>query len=143
MIAEGAVVRMFLNSHYLDGVITVGRDARKCLLPEFIVCAESFLILCHTDMALIYKERLHIRGEFLYLEFVRLLRIINFGRENLCHVVLHYSCGVSRDSFPLAAIPADKHLVEVSVVEGILGKTQLPIAVAYRLELIFIICLPI
>ena len=79
MITERAVVGMLLNSHYLNGIVAVGGDARKGLLAEFIICAYTLLLLSHTYVALIYKEWFGVGSEFLNLEFVGFLRIIDLG----------------------------------------------------------------
>ena len=53
VIAEAAVVRMFLDSHNLDGVISVGYDSGQDFFAELGVCSNSFEILSHSDMAFV------------------------------------------------------------------------------------------
>ena len=55
VVAERAVVGVFLDGHYLYGIVAVGGDARKHVVAEFGICAHPFALLGHADVALIYK----------------------------------------------------------------------------------------
>ena len=53
LVAEGAVIRMLLQGHNLDGVIAKLLDAGKDFRAEFFKRTNFFLLRGHADMALI------------------------------------------------------------------------------------------
>ena len=53
MVAEGAIERMLLDGHQLDGVVACIGDARKRQLLEFTECANGVLLLRHADMCFV------------------------------------------------------------------------------------------
>ena len=142
VIAERTIVGMLLNGHDLDGIIAIGRYARKSLLAELVVGAHTFLLLGHSYVALIYKERLGVGREFAHLEFIGIFRGIDLGGEYLGVGVLHNSVGIRGDTFSLATVPGNKHLEEIAVVEGIFRKRQFPHSVLRAVEFVFIGGLP-
>ena len=62
VIAERSIIRMFLYSHDLNGVITILRYTRQYILTEFIIRPHLLLVSAHTDMALVDQK-----GDFLGL----------------------------------------------------------------------------
>ena len=64
---------MFLDGHNLDGVITVGDDARQHVHTEFLVSADALAVLGHANVALIDQQRLGVGHKVLDLELIGLL----------------------------------------------------------------------
>ena len=118
---------MFLDSHDLDAVVTVLDDARQYILLELSIGSNLLCILAHTDMALINQERSGLCLESLLLPLVRLW-IPNLRRENLGLLILYYALSPCRDSLAFATFPVHLHLVEVTVLQCLLRKLQLPVA---------------
>ncbi|GFI57403.1 hypothetical protein IMSAG025_00843 [Muribaculaceae bacterium] len=126
VISERPVIRVFLDRHYLDRVISVGSDAGKCLGAELLVCADLLLFLCHAYVAFINKKRFCVGIEFLYLEFVRHLRRVDFCRENMGVRILYHSCCIRRDSLAASAFPFDSHFIKVAVPDEIGREMRFP-----------------
>ena len=55
LIAERAVIRMLLKSHYLYRVIAQVSHLGKYITPEILKSTDTFLLSGHSDMALIYE----------------------------------------------------------------------------------------
>ena len=55
MVAKATVIRMFLNGHNLNTVVTSFCYTRKNLFTELTVSSNFFFLLSHTDMAFINK----------------------------------------------------------------------------------------
>ncbi len=143
MIPERAIVRMLLNSHYLYGIISIGSYTRQSLLSKLIIRTHALTILSHSNMTFIYKEWLDIRDKFLNLEFIRILRVINLSREYLSVRILHHTCGISRNTFALTAVPSHKHLIQIAVVQGIFRERHFPHAILQSGKGILLFCLPV
>ena len=127
MITERTIIWMFLDSHDLDAVVTVLDDARQYILLELSIGSNLLCILAHTDMALINQERSGLSLESLLLPLVRLW-IPNLRRENLGLLILYYALSPCRDSLAFATFPVHLHLIEVTVLQCLLRKLQLPVA---------------
>src|SRR3712207_2138187 len=65
MIAERPIIRMFLNSHHLNTVISVFHHTGQDILPELSVSAHLLGVLSHTHMALINQEWVTFGGKLL------------------------------------------------------------------------------
>ncbi len=142
MVSERAIIWVLLDCHNLYCVISVSCNTGKSFLTELIISSHSLFLLGHTDMALIYKERFGVGREFLYLEFIRILRQIYLGGENLCIGILNHTVGVCRDTFTLTAVPSHKHLEKISIMESILRKLDLPDAIVFSCQFIGIRSFP-
>ncbi len=143
VVAERSVVGMFLDGHYLYGVVAVFCDAGQDFLAELVVCADALPLLGHAYMALVDEQGLGVGGEFLHLELIGMLRVIDLGGEYLGVGILHHPRGVCGDALPLSSVPGDEHLEEVAVAEGVGGEVHLPVAVPYGGESVFILGLPV
>ena len=117
MVAEGAIVRMFLYGHDLYAVVAVGYDARQHVLPELVVGTNLLRILSHAYMALVDEKRRFLWPEGLLLPHILLCRVPHLCREDLCLLVLHDTSCPCRYALSKAAIPVDMHLVEVAVLK--------------------------
>ena len=94
-------------------------------------------------MALINQERSGLCLESLLLPLVRLW-IPNLRRENLGLLILYYALSPCRDSLAFATFPVHLHLVEVTVLQCLLRKLQLPVArVLQSLGTILLCLLPV
>ena len=117
---------MFLDGHYLDGIIAVGGDAGQNVDTEFIVGSHAFALLGHTDVAFVDEKRLYVGLEIIDRPAVGMLGIPHLGREQMSLFVLNNAGGVGGYSFALASVPFHHHLVMVAVVQAIGRKRQLP-----------------
>ena len=109
---------MLLDSHNLNAVITVLDDSWKHLVLELCVCAYLLLILSHTNMALIDKQRV-----FLWLEGSLLPDIVLFwrpylSRENLCILILNNSANICWNALTFSTFPFHLQLEEVAMLHG-------------------------
>ena len=129
VVAEGAVVRMLLDSHDLDAVVTVLNDTWQHVFLEFRVGAHLLGILSHSDVALVDEQRSGARLEGLLLPLVR-FRAPHLCRENLGLLVLNHTVGPCRDSLAFSAFPVHLHLEEVAVLHRLLRHLELPVACA-------------
>ena len=134
MIAKRTIIGVFLNSHDLDCIISILGNSGKSETSELIIGTDPFLILSHSDVTFIYKERFCIRSEFLNLEFVRVLGCIYLSREDMCLLILHHATCISRDTLSASAVPFHKHLVEIAVLHGIGREFTLPVAILQTCE---------
>ncbi len=143
MIAERAVVRVLLHSHYLDGIVSIADNSRQDALAKLTVRAHFLLILRHTDVALVNQERLCLWTQRLRPPTVRSLGRPDLGRKDMRLLVLHHTIGPSRDALSFPSIPLDVHFVELSVAQCSGGKRQLPVfRVLYAMAAISIKFLP-
>ena len=132
MIAERSVIRMLLNGHNLNAVISVCLDTGQHVLTKLVVRAHLLCVLRHTDVAFIYKQRRLCRLKRLLLPFILLLRIPYLCGEYLCLLVLHHAVTPCRYSFAMTAVPIDVHLVEVAMLDGLSRELQLPVAMLVK-----------
>ena len=136
MVTERTVIRMLLDSHYLDAVIAEISDTRQDVLTELLVGRYFLCISRHTDMALVDEERLlfllAVLDGFMFPLIV--LRRPNLCGEDLGVIILHDATSVARDTFSVATVPLNEQLVELSVLHGVLGQNSFPNAVANGLE---------
>ncbi len=68
-----------------------------------------------------------MRFERLASPFVVFLRSPHLCRKDFRLFVLHYPCGPCRYAFALSSVPVHAHLIEVSVLQGILRQRQFPV----------------
>lgn len=127
MISETAIVRMLLNGHNLNTVVSVFRDTRKHVLTELVVRTHLFRILCHTDVTLVNHQRRHIRRKALFLELVRFLRIPYLCTENLGLLILHHASSPRRNTFTASAFPIHFQFVQVAMLQGFFRKIDFPV----------------
>ena len=132
MIAEGSVIRMFLDGHNLNAVISVCLDTGQHVLTKLVVRAHLLSVLRHTDVAFIYKQRRLCRLKRFLLPFILFLRIPYLCGEYLCLLVLHHAVTPCRYSFAMTAVPIDVHLVEVAMLDGLSRELQLPVAMLVK-----------
>ncbi len=108
---------MFLDSHKLYCVVAILGDTGQHVTAEFVVGADTLLVLAHADVRLVDEKRLGVGGEFLYLELIGMFRSVDLGREDLGVVVLNHAARVGGQTFAVATIPIYMELEEVSVVD--------------------------
>ncbi len=144
VIAERAIIRVFLNGHYLNAVVAIFDYARQNVLAELVVCAHFLGVFAHSDVALVYEQRVLVWLERLLLPLILLLRSPHLSRENLGLFVLHHSVGPCGDALALAAVPFHMHLEQVSVLHCFLREFQFPVACSLdALCLVFLVFLPV
>ena len=126
VIAKRAVVGVLLDSHNLNGIISVGCHARQHIGAELVVASHSLLISCHTYVALIDEQWRCIWLEVFYLEFVGSCGIPHLSREDVGLFVLHHAGGIGRHTLAFSTIPVHAQLVEVAMVQSLRLHYQLP-----------------
>ena len=126
MVAERAVIRVFLNGHNLYGVIAVGCDARQHEFAELVVGAHAFALLRHAYVAFVYEQGLGVGHEIVVLPFVGAVGMPYLRREYGCLFVLDYACGVGRDALARASGPAYYHFVKLAVADVVGCETEFP-----------------
>ena len=142
MVAERSIVGMFLNGHYLYGVVAVGGYTWQNVVAEFGVCAYSLSFLGHAYVALVYQQRAGVGLKRCYFPLIGLGRFPYLCREEGCVGVLYHSGGVGRDTFALAPFPCHEHFVVIGVMYRIGRQLYLPYAHPYRGEFVGLRRLP-
>ena len=66
---------MFLDSHNLNGVISILYNAWQYIILELSICSHLLGILSHSDVALIDEQRTGIGLKPLTMPLVRLFRV--------------------------------------------------------------------
>lgn len=143
MVAEGSVVGMFLDGHYLDGVVTVLGDAGQDVLAEFVVGTDALALLGHADMAFVDEQGFGVGYEVVDFPLIGLFGRPYLSREQVCLGILHHAVGVGGYAFAPAAVPFDEHLVVLAVLEGAGAELAFPHAVIAARESIFLAGLPV
>ena len=128
MIAEAAIVRVLLDSHNLNGIVTVSLYAWQNVLFELSVSADLLSILCHTDMAFIDEQRIDVRLEVVIIPLEGLFRIPDLCGEDFGLFVLHNTRCPSGNTLAAAAVPVNLHLEEVAVLHCLLRQVDFPVA---------------
>ena len=118
---------MLLNSHYLYAVISLLYNTWKDVFFEFGISTHFLCILCHTNVALIDKERCRIRLEGLFLPLIFFFRCPHLCREYLCLIILYHTTNPCRNTLSLTTRPLYEHLVEITMFQSCLWKFYLPI----------------
>ena len=127
VIAEGSIIRMLLDSHDLNAVVTILNDTWQHLLLKLSVGTNLLCILSHSDMALIDEQRSGARLEGLLLPLVR-LRAPYLRRENLGLLILNHTVSPCRDTLAFSTFPVHLHLEEITVLHCLFREFQLPVA---------------
>ena len=127
MIAERAVIRVLLNGHDLDGVVSIVSHARQDVDPEFLERPRLLFLRSHAYMALIDEQWRCVRPKIIDAKLVLLRRVPNLGRKDLRHLILHHTSAPGGDAFTGASLPLHEELVQVAVVERVCGQCDLPI----------------
>lgn len=128
VVAETAIVGVFLNGHDLEAIVSVLDDARQDVLAEFVVGPDLFGVLGHADVAFVDKQRGAFGAERLLLEHVGVGGIPHLGTENFSLVVLNHTLAPGRYAFAATAVPVDLHFVEVQVFERLEWELDFPVA---------------
>ena len=144
VIAEGAIVRMFLNSHHLNAVVSILDYTRQHVVLKLGIGAHLLSILSHTHVALVDEQRVLLGFEIFLLELVGLLRIPHLSGEYLRIVVLYHATAPSGNTLTFSPIPLDLHLIELAVLKSLFRKLQFPVACAFdALATVFVGFLPV
>ena len=128
MIAKGAVIRVLLDGHDLDGVIPVAGHARQHFETKFLVGSGLLFLRGHANMALVDEQRRGVRPKIVDAELVFLRRIPNLGRKDLRRLVLHHTPTPSRNAFASASLPLHAELIQVAVVKRVRRQHDFPVA---------------
>ncbi len=56
MVAERAVIRVFLNGHDLNCIVAVALDTGQDVASELLVCADTLFFLRHAYVAFVYQQ---------------------------------------------------------------------------------------
>ena len=127
MITERTIVRMLLNSHHLNAIITILDDTRQHILTELIVCAHLLRILSHAYMALVDKQRTFLWFEVLLFEIIFLSGVPYLSRKDVRLFVLHNATTPSRNTLTLATVPLYLHLVKLTMLQVAFAQLQFPV----------------
>ena len=132
LIAERTIVRMLLESHYLERVISEVGDLRKHVGTELLECSHLLLLRSHADMAFVDQRMLALSR----LRILPLVRnsIPHLGAESLGHRILDSPCGIGRKPFRSASLPLYVKLVEHSVLKEHRRQHDLPVSASERLH---------
>ena len=133
LVAEGTVVRMFLEGHYLYGVIAQVDDFRQYVQAEFLKGPDLLLFACHSYVAFV-DERMFALPRPAVFPPVRLGRVPDLGAEDLGHRILHRPCNIGGKPFPASSRPFDVKLVEHAVGKEKRREGDLPVAVPDRMQ---------
>ena len=119
MIAETAIIGMFLYGHYLYAIVSVFDNARQNKFFKFGVRPYLFGILPHTNVALVDEQGRSGGFKFLLRPLVSLFGLPNLRREDVRLFVLNHAAYPSRYAFSVSAVPINVHLVEVAMRNGL------------------------
>jgi len=133
MIAERSIVRMFLDCHDLNGIVSVVFDSGKDIFRKFAVSADFFLLGGHADVTFINEQWSGVGFEFAGFESVGILRIPYLRAEDIGHIVLHHTPAPCRNPFSATAVPVNHQFVQISVIHGLQRQSDLPYAIFQRL----------
>ena len=128
VVTETAIIGMLLYGHNLNAVVTVGCNTRKNLITELYISANLFLVLSHTNVALIDKQRICRRTELLHLPLIGLLRIPYLSTENMRLGRLDNSSSPSRNTFSLTTLPMHNQFIERTMLEGLVLYLDFPVS---------------
>ena len=142
MISETAIVRMFLDSHDLYAVVSVFGNTGKDFFLEFPVTAHFLFLLCHTDVAFIYQQRVSSRFERPFFHFIRFFRCPYLCAEYFGLLILYDTGGPCGDTFATSAFPVYHQFIQVSMFYGIGRKFDFPITVCLTFQTVFLFFLP-
>ena len=133
LVAEGTIVRVLLQSHDLDRVVTELLDLRQDIPAEILERGHAFLLRAHADMAFI-DQRMGPFPGMAVLPGIGLGGGPDLCGEELGHLVLHHAGHVGRKALPCSARPLDPEFVEFPVVEEHFRNRKLPVAVSDGLQ---------
>ena len=132
MIAKRAIVRMLLNGHYLNAVISIFNNTRKNILFKLLVGAHLLGILSHSNVTLVDEQRIGVWAESFLLPHILLLRSPHLSRENSSVLILHHPVGPCRNALTFSPIPFHVHLVMVAMPYCLCRHLQFPVACAFN-----------
>ena len=135
LVTKGTIVRMLLESHYLDGVISKLLDPRKHILAEIIERSDLPLLRAHPDMALV-DQRMRPPEHLVMFPWIWFRRVPDLGTENLRDRILHESLAICRDTLASAARPFDEQLVQFPVAQEHRIQPEFPVPLPGYLELV-------
>ena len=102
---------MFLDSHNLYGVVSVGFNAGKHLILELGVGAHTLTLLRHANVAFVDEQRLGIGYKAFHFPFIWSFRSPHLSREYLGFLILHHTCSVCRNAHTGTPFPTHNHLI--------------------------------
>ena len=110
VIAERAIIGMFLYGHDLYAVVSVLYHAGQDVFLELLIRAHLLRVFRHADVAFIDKQRIYLGFEGLFLPHVRLW-VPYLRGEYLGIVILYYSLCPGGNALALPTLPVYLHLV--------------------------------
>ena len=133
LVSEGAVIRVLLQGHNLDGVVAKCLDMRKNIDTELFEGGDFFIFGTHAYVALV-NQRMRSRTRPGVLPLILFVRFPHLGAEHLGDRVLHYPPDVGREPFSAASRPFDEEFVEFLMVEEHGGQADFPVSAADRIK---------
>ena len=118
---------MFLNSHNLNGVISVLNYSWQYLLTELIICSNLLLILCHTNVTLINQQWRSLCLKGLFLPYIWLSRCPYLCREDFTCFILNNTLCPSRDALTFSTVPMYTHLIVLTMLHSVMWEHKFPI----------------
>ena len=118
VIAEGAVVGVFHNTHKLNGVVPGLNDAGQSMFTKFCVGANLRIFLRHADVGFVYEG---VVNTFFWVAMAPGVgggRIPDLGRKDVGLWILNGTPGVSWNPLAVASGPKYLQFVEVFVLDG-------------------------
>ena len=141
LIAERAVVRVLLQRHNLQNVVSQGLDPWKHGSPELLEAGHFLLFGAHAYVTLV-NQRMRALARIAVFPLVW-FRIPNLGTEDLRFRVLHHPRRICRKPFSSTSGPLYPELVQISVMKADSRQPDLPVTLAHRLQGITVGALPI
>ena len=132
VITKATIIRMLSNRHNLNAVVAIGNYAWQHILAKFVISTYFLGILCHTNVALVDKERSTFRTEVYLFPFISLFRTPYLCAKNLCIFVLHHTLCPCRHAFTLSPIPMNRQFIQVKMLQHLRRKFQFPITSAFK-----------
>ncbi len=127
MIAKASIVRMLLNSHHLNTIISRLHDTRENILSKFVVCSHFLLSLRHSDMAFIDEQGVAFNFVFRILPHVWNFRIPHLRTEQIRSGILYYTIGPRRNAKTFSSVPMNAEFVVIAMFQSFQGKINFPI----------------
>ena len=126
MISERAIIRMLLNSHQLNRIISSINDTRQNINPKLIISTNATMFLRHTYMRFIDQRRHSLTFKRIILPAVRLSMIPDLRIKYLGIMILHHTSRIHRDTFTTTALPMHLQLIQLTMLQRICRQIQFP-----------------
>ena len=126
LIAERAVVRVLLDGHELNGVVTRRGDAGEDAIGELLPGADLFLLLRHAGVDFVDQRGGILAAVVRMPPAIGLRRVPDLGVEDQRRAVLDHAARPGRDAVARSARPVHPQAVVLVVLQPIPRQPQFP-----------------